>query len=651
MRKKSKSRSPHPICATLLWTGSLSPKNNDCAPPQKITSSEKPLPAKLKVSIEPTQKEQDAYFEHYLQNDILKEQKSIEARTPKKKPSTQKEEKNLEPAKHFKKTFDRYCCIFLSHNEKVVSFTKATDEKPYIIYKTDKNNVIYILNKKNTREASGMHAFGKLGLVPNYNMFKFRNQIVVKMKDMPLTLFTWLADHKPSVDKVYEKLDVLSSKIELFQKNNLTHRNLSLSNILLDFFDKKKIYFSELNHFLHVTLSKTNEFSLFAKNIYNLQEMDMLNDNYKQIINEYLLKNMNKKNTIQGIQNQKYIIPDKKKDDELIEIVKKNVPKDETFLQEEFLRGMVYFMESSYGKQVFQLLPIPFSKVKTITFLFKRDNMDDKPWLFLVNNLYVLKITKTQKNAVSYEAKYEILMHQKFIEASNELQFQIAPWLYHYNSWSFDKNKYQIIGFSSQKVATVENFLLETNTKNQESYAKFIHSFFVGIKTYLNNACKMGLVHFDAHYGNWGFVEEKKKDGSLRRNYLLFDYDYAATGKFNAQGKFELYDSKICNWNFELNTMAYGIGLLENSIPKENLFIIISNFVEMHQKLFQLKNSKRNQTLYAPPKTKVTLENMLEILASYPTKNDDLIDHRITPNQKRAYVTKNQSEDWHPSFY
>jgi hypothetical protein len=209
-------------------------------------------------------------------------------------------------------------------------------------------------------------------------------------------------------------------------------------------------------------------------------------------------------------------------------------------------------------------------------------------------------------------AKYEILMHQKFLEAQTMLQTKMAPDLIAYNNWQLN-NKSKIVGWVSEKL----ELLLVTYLQKQQK-PKDIKAIFDKMQIYFENMCKAGLWHYDGHLGNWGFSKSK--------DLILFDYEYASDG----------HDRINCKWMHEINLLAYGIR--ETHIEKQNLRYVIVYMNQLHQNLFKLQP----KTMKKAPK--INYDDPLKTLEYYPK---DVSVGRIEFEEQTLYVNEHVT-DWQP---
>ncbi len=507
--------------------------------------------------------------------------------------------------------------VLLYPNELIVA--KKTLNENYIQYITNLDYQISIGKLKPEDQPNStfpkhlfvLHEFAKIGLAPSYTMSPRTTRFFLKIKIYRITLLKWLQQgHTKS--KVEMKLSEIEKQINKFQDAGLSHLNLSLTNILIN--TKNQIVFYNFGAGASgVAVSSTTEYSNFADNVSKSQNVP-----FKDLILDWLLIKMGQGNTVKNIQAQKYFNQFKKDDGEKC----KSFIMDKKYIlklkSEENTRFYKHFIMINYGDNTLIEL-FGKKKINTITCFAHRRSPLDNPWIFLINGKYVMKLTRASER-YEVRAKYEILMHQKFLEAEEITKTKMAPQLYAYQSWKWKSDpKLTIVGWVSEKAQVLTDLIY---TK-ENLLKKDVKKWFLQMQVYFENMCKAGLWHYDCHFGNWGFI-----NGSM----ILFDYEYATDG----------HDKIHCTWDHELNILAYGLDLDWDKFVKinpYNLELFVYYFNQLHIRLYKLQPTSVNPP---PIYNKV---NLKETIASYDIKKTT--NKRIDIHKQSLYIMTH-ADEWKP---
>ncbi len=521
------------------------------------------------------------------------------------------------------------------------NLSKETNKE---IYKTNQANIITISNQSVIENSLiGLYEFSKLKLAPTYQFQRKHDNWILKIKTYP-TLLQFLQKESNSSKDVENKFKLIESKIDLFLSKGFNHLNLSLENIFLP--SDNEVLFNHLEEFVKVRVSKSNEYITFANNIHIKNEWNLIRKENWKHLESFLLRNMSSKNTIETLHNesQKYFNREKTEDQRKLKSATR-IKSNERFLNQEMTKTYQSFIYSNFGKQSFTLL-LPNIEIKQIYLLVNRDTVLDKSWIFSINNKFIIKLTRTNndKKTDFFVAKYEIMMHQKFIEAGDKLNIQMAPKLYHYNQWQHQGE--HVIGWCSEKIQLVSKLFKKKQSKET------IQSFFIGVKIFLENLCLNGLWHYDSHLYNWGYViDEKNKNKKI---FMLFDYEYASTGYYldkttNEYKKdklnkyiFQNHPNENCNWYHEVCLLAWG--LRNSQMSKSNFSFSVEYFCEMYKNIYDMIIEKYKTTNLFPP---IDFDKSQPAITLDKFPEDSYTD-RFSHSEKIIYVTQNIKSEWHP---
>ncbi len=527
-----------------------------------------------------------------------------------------------------------------------------------------------------------LYELSNLKLAPEYYANRNGKDIFIKVKmykENENTLLYHLVHAKKNYSQyLMAKLD---EAIKLCHTHDMIQFGLKFSDIyLID--DAKKMIFTNLEGFrMHPEgVSISSQWAGFVRNLYVSGEMKQLEHN--EVVLNFLLSKGDKEqqNTIEHILNGQFDYSRKQKDDLIIKKLVFKYSVDE-FIQEERVRLVCGFIKAQFGEHAFHLLPMEQNKIKTIKRLNPPRTLYNKPWVYLINDMFILKLSCTDNPVSTSRAKYEILMHQKYLAAGGE---KMAPGLLSYDAWKHPTKNTIGVGFVSKKIETVHELL------NQKQPQTVIEDLFKGMILCLQKMCKAGLWHFDSHFHNWGYT--LNADGT--KHILLFDFEYASTGTFQLakvtsqsnmirhmnkdkniimfvgnnedeteyfnqdnvfktkhknlssfkfpekEGgtlvSFKPHDTRVCNWNHEIGLLAYSLKTFYLKNP--NLKELISGLIGMHTKLYLQMQRIQRGSMMAPQQD----------LAQYNTDSSPLLDQRIQPEEAHWYVTFFGPNEWKP---
>ncbi len=576
---------------------SISPKRADS--PQ----FGKDLEQKTEFKFDEAEMKELATEEKMSVSELIKQ--SITALAPKKMKAPPEMISTLnEPTRKFKKAVEKEANLLLYNGELILNESGSS----YVTNMQFQIDIIKYDKTKFPQKLAVLHEFSKLDLAPSY-ILSIRSSIYyLKTKIYTMNLLKWLQQGaQPHLVK--KKLEEVSNAIDKFRKHNLNHLNLSLTNIILK--EDDTIAFTNFGeNACTVAISQTLEYSHLANNVYILTETKKITLKNKDIVYNWLHEKLGQNNGMENMRFQHYINDHRAEDEHLLKSCK--IPTEEKIDKLKVIETTKFyrnFIEANYGENALtNLTTIPINTITCISHMKRKVN---KAWIFILNKMYILKLTRCNGEYMG-SAKYEILMHLKFMEAEKTLKRRMAPKLLAYDMWKLAFSKDVCVGWISEKIHTLTDSMAIREDIKEETVANW----FGQIESYYEYMCKAGLWHFDSHVGNWGFVEKK---------IVLFDFEFASIG----------HDVINCDWTHEIATFAHGLNLVwedyERLNPK-NVKLVTMYFHQLHTNLY---NKQQKSVMKPLPFDINNPRTCLQILG----KDDHwFFNKRIDNEKKMLYV-------------
>ncbi len=540
-------------------------------------------------------------------------EKSIEALAPKLKPPPELISVMNPLTREFKKTFERDAQVLLYNGELIIEKLGSG----YITNMQFKIDIMAIDKSRFPKVLPLIHEFAKLNLAPEYIVSIRSSVYYLKQKIYPMNLLRWL-QQGPKEDRVKKKLEEVTNAIDKFRNHNLSHLNLALTNIILK--EGDTIAFTNFGEAACTkAVSQTLEYSHLANNVYALIERKKIDLEHKDIVYNWLFEKLGQDNNMENIRSGHYINIHKSNDENVLKVC--HIPSVEEIRKLKAIETTNFyrhFIEGNYDVNALtNLTSIP---IKTITCISHMKKKIDKAWIFVLNEKYIVKLTRCGLQHFP-SAKYEILMHLKFMEAEKTLKKRMAPTLLAYNTWKLPFSKDTCVGWISEKIRT----LTDSMETKADIPVETIEIWFTQIRLYYERMCQVGLWHFDSHIGNWGFVDAK---------IVLFDFEFASNN----------HDVQKCDWTHEIATFAHGLNSVwENyeRLNSRNMKLFAKYFHKLQTDLYQKQKYSVMEPLhFDATNPRACLQISLE-------KDEWFFRKRISPDEKIRYCIAHL-DDWKP---